>query len=661
MCGICGLVCKGETTPSGILMSRMLDRLYHRGPDGRGWFRDRFAALGHSRLSIIDISGGTQPLCNEDGSLWISFNGEIYNYVELRQELISLGHIFKTKSDTEVIIHSWESWGEDCFKRFNGQWAIALWDRREKTLILSRDRHGIRPLYYADSPSTFLFASEIKALFADESIDRSLSLAGLQEIFTFWGPVAPRTAFSHILEFPPGAYGIFRNGKLMISSYWNVEFSDGAETKNDYDFKEKAEQLREKLYKATKLRFERSDVPVGAYLSGGIDSSISSSIAMKYAREGLKTFSIGFSDVRFDEGNYQKEMVEYLGSDHSSLMVDHSDIAKIFPKVMAQAERPILRTAPAPLFLLSQLVNDSGYKVVVTGEGADEVLGGYDIFREAYIRNRVSIEGQTDETAELLSHLYPWMGNDFQKTPAFTKSFFSKNLIGGDPGLSHRPRWDNSRLLLPLFSSEASDFFRKNDIITPLLQRMPQEQDNWSYLHKAQWLEYTTLLPGYILSAQGDRMLMANSVEGRFPFLDVELDEFANRLHTEYKLNSKDLNEKHILKEAFRYEIPESILRRPKQPYQSPNGISFLSHLRKLPWLDEILQKELIEKIGIFNYQVIQSLFRKTNQAGNSLSFADNTRILFFISTMLVFKKFVLDNSFDKPKWENDENCFDFL
>ena len=661
MCGICGLVCKKNEVPDKGLIRRMLDRLHHRGPDGRGWFRDRNAALGHNRLSIIDLAGGTQPLCNEDESLWLTFNGEIYNYIELRDELVSLGHIFKTKSDTEVIIHSWESWGEECFNKFNGQWAIAIWDRQEKKLVLSRDRHGIRPLYYVQTPEKLLFASEIKALFADESIPRSLSLDGLQEIFTFWGPVAPRTAFSQVCELPPGTCAVFMGGKLSISSYWEVKFKDGSGDASRQDFKEKALELKERLHQASRLRFERSDVPVGAYLSGGIDSSISSSNVMKYAREGLKTFSLRFSDSQFDEGHYQKVMVDYLGSDHTSLTVDYSDIARVFPQVMIHAERPVLRTAPAPLFLLSQLVHDSGYKVVVTGEGADEVLGGYDIFREAFIRNKVITEGRTDETEKLLSLLYPWMGDKFKQTPAFTRSFFSKNLIAGDLALSHRPRWDNAKLLLPLFTGEAADYFRKNDITGPLLNKMPRGNESWSYLQKAQWLEYNTLLPGYILSAQGDRMLMANSVEGRFPFLDVELDEFANFLHSDYKLDSGSLDEKHILKEAFMDEIPKDILRRPKQPYQSPNGISFINHVSDLPWISEIREKELIEKTGIFHYQVIDNLFRKAERAGDTLSFADNTRILFFISTMLVYKQFILENTFKLCSREPEESSFDFV
>jgi len=659
MCGICGIVSRNGSTPDKDLLRKMLDRLYHRGPDGRGWFRDRFAALGHTRLSIIDLEGGTQPLCNEDESLWISFNGEIYNYIELRDELISLGHVFRTNSDTEVIVHAWESWRENCFSRFNGQWAIALWDRKERELILSRDRHGIRPLYYTQNRDKFLFASEVKALFADSSIERAFSPEGLQEIFTFWGPVAPRSVFKGVFELPPGTFAVLKEKDLSITPYWSIKFSE-AKKNNEGDLLEKAEELRDRLDRAVRLRFERSDVPVGAYLSGGIDSSITSSIVMKYARKGLKTFSLGFFDPQFDEGRYQKKMIDYLGSDHSSLIIDYSDIARIFPKVMEHAERPILRTAPAPLFMLSQLVKDSGYKVVVTGEGADEVLGGYDIFREAFIRNKVLTDGQTPETENLLKRLYPWMGDKFQSTPAFTKSFFSKNLIIDDPGISHRPRWDNTKLLYPIFTKDFAEFSKSSDIISPLLNQLPSDSINWSYLQKAQWLEYTTLLFGYILSAQGDRMLMANSIEGRFPFLDVDLDEFSNGLNSEYKLRSDDMIEKYILKEAYRNDIPREILERPKQPYQSPNGVSFIHNFSDVQWLNEIREKEFVESTGIFDSQAIMKLFQKASTMGNEMSFADNTRVISFISTMLIHKQFIIDNEFDSACGNQLEAIFDF-
>lgn len=345
MCGICGII-KYDTHPPdpGILL-KMIGRLKHRGPDSSGYYRDRRAALGHTRLSIIDLAGGAQPLTNEDGSLWIVFNGEIYNYLELASELKSAGHRFSTRSDTEVIVHAYEQWGSDCFRRFNGQWAIALWDTTRQELILSRDRHGIRPLYYTRVGGKFLFASEIKAIFADPDVSRAFDLRGLNEIFTFWSTVAPATCFSQIHQLPPGVFAVLKEGELKTENYWDITFPEVTQA-DPRRVSENSRELKEQLIKAARLRFTRSDVPVGAYLSGGIDSSITSSIITHYTDTPLKTFSIRFSDEEFDEGGYQKQMVERLGAEHESIKVAPRDIGEIFPRVIWHAERPLLRTAP---------------------------------------------------------------------------------------------------------------------------------------------------------------------------------------------------------------------------------------------------------------------------------------------------------------------------
>ncbi len=362
MCGICGIVSLKEgNAPNPDLIKRMMGTLTHRGPDSSGYYRDRQAALGHTRLAILDLFSGSQPLSNEDETIWVTFNGEIFNYLELREELVSKGHIFKTHSDTETIVHAWEEWGESCFKRFNGQWGLALWDSKQKTMILSRDRHGIKPLYYTKTGQKFLFASEVKAIFADNSIERSFNPEGLSELFTFWSTTLPKTVFKNIYEVEPGTMLILHRGTLTTRSYWKLSFpTQSSSPQEETNFKESAEKLRELLTRSTRLRFTRSDVPVGAYLSGGIDSSITSAIVSRYTNTQLKTFSLRFEDNEFDEGSFQNEMARKLGTDHQEVGVSFRDIGKIFPQVIQHTERPILRTAPAPLFLLSKLVRDSG-------------------------------------------------------------------------------------------------------------------------------------------------------------------------------------------------------------------------------------------------------------------------------------------------------------
>ena len=354
MCGICGIVSYGRP-PDLTLLRRMMGRLGHRGPDGNGYFRDRRAALGHTRLAIIDASGGAQPLCNEDGTVWVTFNGEIFNYVELGAELRHRGHSFQTASDTEVIVHAWEEWGAKCFSRFNGQWAIALWDRRAERLVLSRDPLGICPLFFTRRPESLLFASEVKSIFADQSVERAFDPAGLGQTFTYWSPVAPRTVFRGVEQLEPGYYAILDRDGFRKAPYWRITFPEQGREPGQ-DASENADALRERIIEAARLRFVRSDVPVGAYLSGGIDSSVTAAVIARYTDTPLHTFSLRFSDSEFDEGEYQKKMSAVLGTQHQDIMVSPGDIAAVFPEVIWHAESPILRAAPAPLFLLSKLV-----------------------------------------------------------------------------------------------------------------------------------------------------------------------------------------------------------------------------------------------------------------------------------------------------------------
>lgn len=656
MCGICGIVSLKEgIAPKPEAVRKMMGAISHRGPDSSGFYIDKEVAIGHTRLAIIAPESGAQPITNEDGSIWLSFNGEIFNYIELRDELIAKGHIFKTKSDTETIIHAWEEWGPDCQNRFNGQWAFALWDKKSKKIIFSRDRHGIRPLYYTVRPDKILFSSEIKAIFTDPSVERRIDGDGLAQIFTFWGPVAPRTVFEGIKELEPGHYTEITNGRITSKPYWSISFPENQESGKK--FEEYAEELKELLVSSSKLRFERSDVPVGAYLSGGIDSSITSSIVSDYASAGLKTFSLQFEDNEFDEGNYQKEMSKALGTDHESITVTGREIGEVFPEVILHTERPVLRSAPAPLFMLSQLVRNSGYKVVVTGEGADEVLAGYDIFREAKVRRIIAENPDSPENEELVSRLYPWMKRTPGKAPAFARSFFSRDLDPDDPALSHRPRWNTSSAIKRILSEGMSAQMELSKTPEALIKMLPKNHLKWSDLARAQWFEYKTLLSGYILSAQGDRMLMGNSVEGRFPFLDYRLIDFADKLPADYKLSG--LTEKYILKEAFKDRIPDTILNRPKQPYRAPDAASFFGG-HKLDWLEEITDEKLIEEAGIFNPAAVKKLTTKcAGKKGNNLNNSDNMMVTAVLSTMLTYKSMIKNPQPEKkpPQPETIIDC----
>lgn len=641
MCGVCGIV-DFDQPPDVGLVSRMMGQLRHRGPDGSGYFRDRWAVLGHTRLAIIDEAGGGQPLCNEDRSVWVTFNGEIFNYVELGEELRALGHTFATVSDTEVIVHAWEEWGEGCFSRFNGQWAVVLWDRRRRRLTMSRDRLGVRPLFYARRSNRLSFASEVKALFADPSLSRALDPIGLDQTLTYWSTIAPRTVFDGIEQLPPGHVAVFDEGGLRSSPFWTIDFpARGQEPCQDTQ--ENAAALRERLIEAARLRFLRSDVPVGAYLSGGIDSSITAGVIARYTETPLRTFSLRFSDNEFDEGTYQKMMADRLGTEHLDVVVSTADIADIFPDVVWHAETPILRAAPAPMFLLSKLVRENGYKVVVTGEGADEVLAGYDIFREARVRQFWSRDPSSQKRLRAAELLYPWMARSPSQAPAFARSFFGRNLHSEDPALSHRPRWDSTSALKSLLSADMRNRMGPGLQGEDLIAALPAGSTGWDALSRAQWLEMTTLLPGYILASQGDRMLMANSIEGRFPFLDRDVVGLANVLPSRNKLFG--LDEKHLLKRAFADLIPEEILNRPKQPYRAPDASSFFFGPRS-EWFAEVTSDDALRAAGVFNPAQVRGLFAKCERtSGVRMSNTDNMRVLSVVSTQLLNQQFVAQTS----------------
>lgn len=634
MCGIAGLL-SFEDVPDRDLVVRMLARLRHRGPDGSGVYRDRHVALGHTRLAIIDADGGGQPMSNDDGSLWLTFNGEIFNYVELRDELIALGHRFRTASDTEVLLRAWEQWREECFSRFNGQWAVAIWDRQRERLVLSRDRYGVRPLYLARSGRRLAFASEVKSLFADPSMPRRFDRVGLAETMTFWAPVAPRTVFDGIEQLPPGHLAVVDDGGMQVTQYWQQTFPERGH-EDLQDFAENVAAVREALVRSVRLRFTRSDVPVGAYLSGGLDSAIISAIIAKETDAALETFSLRFADAEFDEGSFQSAMARRLGTEHREVLVRARDIGEVFPQVVHHAEVPLVRAAPAPMYLLSGLAREHGYKVVVTGEGADEVFAGYDIFREARLREFLARNPDSVIRSRGLELLYPWMARSPGQAPAFAREFFGRNLDPRDPAMSHRPRWDATATLLRMMVPHPE---LDTDVASELIDRMPPGHERWDPLARGQWLEMTTLMSSYLLSSQGDRMLMGNSVEGRFPFLDLEVGALARRLPARHKLLG--VEEKHILKTTFADLVPEEILARPKQPYRSPDAASFFAG-GPPAWLAQVTSTDAVEAAGIFPHRAVETLVAKCRRtAGERMSNTDNMRLVAVLSTQLLHRQFI--------------------
>lgn len=645
MCGIVGLFNYRPGLPAErALIERMLGRIHHRGPDETGIYQDQSVSLGNVRLSIIDLTTGQQPIFNEDGSLWIVFNGEIYNYLELMADLKSRGHAFRTTSDTEVIIHLYEEYGVDCLQKMNGQFAFAIWDARKEELFLARDRVGIRPLFYTETAQgALVFASEIKALLEHPDVQPELDPIALAQIFTLWTTLTPRTAFANINELSPGHYMLVDRHRLQIERYWELTFPlDDAVP--EMELGDALEAFQDLLQDAVRLRL-RADVPVAAYLSGGLDSCTTCDFILRHTQSDLRTFSIGFADAQFDETAYQQEAVAHLGTHHTSITCDARDIAQAFSRVIWHTEMPVLRSAPIPMYLLSGLVRENNIKVVVTGEGADEALAGYNIFKETLLRYFWARHPDSALRPQLLTRLYPYLGQMDGAQVGALRSFFGLGLTEiSDPLYSHKLRWHNTSRTQQFFSADLRAQIADYDPVEDIRERLHPDFDRLSPLAKAQYLETTIFMSGYLLSSQGDRVVAANSVEGRYPFLDHRLLEFCARLPTRFKVNG--LTEKYLLKRLMDERLPDNIVNRSKQPYRAP-----ISHsLGGDESVQELSTAEKIDQLGYFSSFAVSKLMSKS-QSGRPLSETEGMALVGILSTQILHDLF-LDTYDYQPREE---------
>lgn len=632
MCGIAGYF--GDISRIGearTILQRMNAAIGHRGPDEHDIHVGDGAGLAHTRLSIVGLSDGQQPMASAEGTAWISFNGEVFNYVELREEMIARGRRFRTGSDTEVILQLYDEMGVDCVDKLNGDFAFAIWDKKRQRMMLARDRMGVRPLFHTVHKGVVFFASEVKALLAVPGIGAEIDPVALDQIFTLWAPIAPRTPFKGISEVPPAHRLILDRRGSTLEPYWRLTYPDRDEWLEPRREAQVSEELRALLEDATRIRL-RADVPVGAYLSGGLDSSIVSAMAQKQVSDRLRTFSVTFDSPEHDESVQQQEMVAALGTRHSAIACHDGDIARIFPDVVRATERPIIRTAPAPLFLLSDLVRKEGFKVVLTGEGADEVFAGYDIFKEAAVRRFCARAPGSRIRPHLFRKLYPYLPGLKQQSPDYLAAFFGTGLDRiDDPLFSHGPRLRGTAAVKMFYSGELKAKLAGYEAAAELATNLPPEFPRWHPLHQAQYLETAFLLPGYILSSQGDRMAMAHGVEGRFPFLDHRLVEFASRIPPSLKL--KGLTEKYILREATKDLLPASIASRTKQPYRAPDSQSFDSDSAPA-YVAAALAPAAVADCGLFNPQAVAKLHDKCRRQGIS-GFRDNAAFIGILSSQL--------------------------
>jgi asparagine synthase (glutamine-hydrolysing) len=634
VCGLAGIYARPDSRPSKSLLLAMAGELRHRGPDGTGLLLDGRIGIAGARLAIVDLEGGDQPLSDERGRFWAMQNGEIYNYVELRSELSGLGHRFATASDTEVIAHSYEEWGAGCLSRFNGDFALAVWDSERRELFLARDRFGVRPLFLAEYGGDICFASEGKALLRHPAASREIDPVGVIDVFTTWSSLPDHSAFKGIRELPSAHYALIGpDGVVRQSQWWDIDFV--AESRPEAEVLEELEAL---LVDATRIRL-RADVPVGAYLSGGLDSSAVAAIASRELDRELVAFGVGFTDERFDETGSQERIAGELGVDFHRTVVDSSAIAELLPRAVELGETPLLRTAPAPLLALSAAVREAGLHVVLTGEGADELFAGYDIFREDKLRRFWAREPSSVLRPLLFQRLNRFLAADVTRARGFLPAFYGRGLLAvDDPLYSHRLRFANSARCLHLLNPEfLASGTSKTETSERLLQRLPSHFGEMSPLSKAQYLEIATFMEGYLLHAQGDRMLMGNSVEGRFPYLDHRVADLAARLPERLRL--RGLEEKYALRAATSRYLPPEIRRRPKQPYRAPIGET-LAGTAAPAYVRELLAPRQIDTAGLLDSGAVARLVRKF-ELGNGVSETDEMGLVGAVSLMLLHERFV--------------------
>jgi len=647
MCGVAGIVSlhPGASPPSRDALERMVGALAHRGPDEFGLYRDNVAGLAHTRLSIIDLQTGQQPMPDERDNAWIVFNGEIYNYVELRAELVSLGHQFRTGSDTEVVLRAWRVWGDEAFARFNGQWAIAIWDALTAELVLARDPIGICPLHICEHKGSLYFASEVKAIFAaNRDIPRAFDPIGIAQTLTFWSIVPPQGVYEGVSELEPGHVRHYvAGGHVTDRAFPSPTYPHSLDRTGAFvgSIPDAISAVRTAMHGATNLRLLRSDVPVGCYLSGGLDSSLVAALGHQIVGTRLRTFSLRFDDAEYDESAFQQMMVQRIGSDHCEVVVSRHDIATVFPEVCYHAERPLLRTAPAPLFLLSRRVRAEGIKVVLTGEGADEMFAGYDLFREGKVRRFWARQPNSAWRSRLLERLYPYLSRSPVTQQAMARQFFGRNLHQHrEIGFAHGTRWDTTGALRRLLSRDMQERTAGYDAVGQFVATLSPDVAHWSPLAQDQHIEMRTLLSGYLMSSQGDRMLLGNSVEGRFPFLDPNVIALANSLPDDYKL--RVLDEKHVLKHAAVGLVPSEIVERTKQPYRAPDALSFVGDDAPA-YIADTLSESSVRDANVFDPKAAQQLYSKCRNraATGQLSNSDNMALVGLISTQLLHQQFI--------------------
>lgn len=578
MCGICGLSHSTDQKPQLALLEKMNAAIAHRGPDSDGFHMDAGVGLAMRRLAIIDVNGGDQPIANESESVWIVFNGECYNYPEMRSELERRGHRLSTKTDTECIVHFYEDEGDDCIKRLRGMFAFALWDEKKKRLLLGRDRLGKKPMYYSIQNGTIYFGSELSAVLAALPNKPEINLEAIDLYLSLQYVPDPLTAYEDIYKLPPAHTLVWENGQAHIQRYWDYTYQPKFNASED----ELAEELRTRLREAVKIRL-LSERPLGAHLSGGIDSTIIVALMSEFASGPVKTFSAGFAEQNFTELPHARAVAEKYSTDHHEFTLTYGDIPSTLEKIASHFGEPFADASAIPLYHLSVLTREH-VTVALNGDGGDEDFAGYqrywlDGFANAYAR----------APRFLTRSLIPSIANFF---PDNADRPVGQSLINGIKRLEQLPEIDRRASILrwgSYFSPSQrsalwkSEFHFSADNAQSLLAKQFDSVEG-SYLDKTLYTDLHTYLPGDLL-VKADRMTMAASLEGRSPFLDHELVEWSARVPDHLKVKGR--SGKYLLKKAFAKELPDSIKGRGKQGFGIPVSAWFRGPLHE--WSKQML------------------------------------------------------------------------
>jgi len=599
MCGICGYFTWSEEVIKEEILHQMCKVIRHRGPDDEGLYVEKNVGLGMRRLNIIDLVTGHQPIHNEDKTVWVIYNGEIYNFQELREELEKNGHHFYTQTDTEVIVHLYEEMGSQCVTKFNGMFGFCLWDKKKNLLFLARDRLGVKPLHYAQVNNQFIFGSEIKSILVHPNVQREIDLPSLSKYLTFEYIPAPHTIFKEIKKLPPGhIMTVNIDGQIKVEQYWDVSFRHDEKIRSEEDY---CEELLSLLRASVKRRLI-SDVPLGVFLSGGIDSSTVTALMSKLAPGQVKTFSIGFEDKSFDESTYARQVAQYIGTSHYEDILSPNKMLELVPTIAEILDEPLGDASIIPTYLLSQFTRKH-VTVALGGDGGDELFAGYPTYQAHRLANfyekipHIIREKLIEKAIMGLPVSTANISLDFQ-----AKKFIS--------GISYSPEVRNYIWLgsftppekKRLLSKEICDILKDGDSFEDIKAYLTKS-DCLCLLDRLLYLDMKFYLQEDIL-AKVDRASMANSLEARVPFLDYTFVEFVAKLPPNLKL--KGLTTKYILKKAVKDLLPKGIAGRKKKGFGIPIAKWFKKELKE--FVLDVFAEDKIKQQGFFNYSYIKRL-----------------------------------------------------